>query len=541
MNTAAAHDLLQQLAAARRSLDAGDAPRAAASAFALLRLAPDDTAARLLHAESLLALGRAEEALASLDALHLYASNSNAAKPDGEVPRAVGVPSFNLEALLLRARALAHLNRPAGVTAALYEALALDPLHRPAVLALASIHLRDGCAEFAVPPLRNLLAAAPEDVHVASLLAEALVAAHRLGPAVDLLDAIDRGPQAMRRCPAAEAPAALWVARLCRAAGRTVEALELFSHLAALLPQDAGLAVEAAQLAAELGDDPRVVSLLSAALQHAADHPAALRLLAEQHMRAGRFPAASRLWFRLSRLDPAAALPLAGLLVSALCSNRVAFSDRVHAEFTARVPDAADRRALVAPLWQLAMPGRLQNELLHNSGSHSIDALSVLLHEASDTLGRQLESRPNFADLHYHAAVCTEALGDEEPAIASLDRALKINPGYIAAAKRRLHLLFAKEDFAAAESLLDDLAARRPGSVELLEGRVTLAVFRSDIPGAAAQLAAAPLDRSEKSALANRVTTHLTNLNHAPAATQWRRTFTSDLGPDAPAPLHLAA
>ncbi len=537
MTTDLAHQTRKLIRDSQQHLAAGDAPRAAEVAAAALRQSPSDIAARLAHAEALLQTGDADEALRTLDAAHLYAHAEHSGgspfspKPGDEVPRIpAGSPSSSrhtLASLVLRAAALARLHQPDAARSALREALVLNPLHRAAVLALAAIELRQQQPDRAIAVLSRYHRATPHDRRAAELLAEACESAGDLAGALALFATLGRSPAAMAHVTIDRAAEALHIARLCRAAGSTRDALDIFAHLLTILPDDAPLALEAAALATATGEDRLAVAWLTAAIHARPDFAPLRRALAEQHMAAGRFPAAARLWFHLTRLADPEPIAFAGLLVCSLCANRIGFADRVRRQLTDRL-SADARRDLVAQMWRLAMPGRLQLELLRGPASHSHDTLSLLLREASTTFDHQLATR-NHADLHYHAAVCHESLGDEDSAGRALDSALALNPRYIAAARRRARLLLAQHDLPAAAALLDAARAGKPHSTELLDLQLTTEILTGNLAAAIDQLRSAPLDRDHKSAIASAIADELTALNPT-AAHQWRRTVATDLG-----------
>jgi tetratricopeptide (TPR) repeat protein len=479
MTTFATEQADRRLERAARLLAVGDAAAACDLAADVSRAQPDHLRARALHARCLLALHRPSEALAAIDAAHWVMQSE-----DQFDPRTIGATL-----LVLRSEALGRLGRTEQATETLEQALRANPRHPVALRRLASACLDNGSPERAIRLLKRLLARRPNHAPAWRMLAQSYEAINCPDLAAGIYEQLDQ------RCRT-EAPnstarrARLWrIARLHRQAQRYPEAAVALERLLELDPHDAELATEAARIAVELGEDRDVLRYCRLALTGRPDHVPARVILAEQHLRAGRFASAGYEWWRLLRRSrDHATQATAGLIVAATCAERWALADRLIAELS-QTASSEDRHRHLSHLWQLATPGTLLRDVRRGAKANDHSrVLPALLADASDTLEEHLAQHPDHADRHYHLAACRRALGDSDGAAVSLDRALRINCGYVAAARQRVELLLGEANLAAAEQVVRALAETRGEEdlswldlslcIEAMRGAVAEAVTR---------------------------------------------------------------
>lgn len=479
MTTFATEQADRRLERAARLLAVGDAAAAGDLAAEVTRRQPDHLHARALHARCLLALHRPGEALAAIDAAH-WAMQSD----DQFDPRSIGA-----KLLVLRSEALGRLGRTAEATDALEQALRSNPRHPVALRRLAAACLDHGSPERAIRLLKRLLNRRPGHVTAWRMLAQGYEAINCPDLAVGIYEQLDRhgrtdAPDSTAR------RARLWrIARLHRQAQRFCEAAVALERLVDLDPHDAELATEAARVAVELGEDRDVVRYCQLALTSRPDHAPARVILAEQHLRAGRFAAAGYQWWVLRRGDEHATQATAGLIVAATCAERWALADRLIAELSVSASSELRHRHL-SHLWQLATPGTLLRDVRRGAKARDHSRmLPGLLTDASETLEAHLAEHPDHADRHYHLATCRLALGDADGAAVSLDRALRIHCGYVAAARQRAELLLGEANLAAAEQVVRALAeARGDEDPSVLDLSLCIQAMRGSVAEAVARL-----------------------------------------------------
>ena len=461
MNVGELERIDRRLEEAERRLNAGDAAESARQVGRIVAEHPDLLRARLLQARALLGAGEPAEALATLNAADWY----------HQVDQAVGgIVDDRVTAAMLRAKALANLDRVEDACAALHHVLEARPSNREARRRLAMLLVQSGQNDQAEVHLRKLLASWPNDIAGLRLFTNVCEAAGRCEQALEAWHRLCRVQQHERRTlaeaegaapgdPTVDQAAALRTARLQRKAGRLNEAAVTYAALIGDDPDDPEVACEAADLAVELGDDDAAVKYLLAALKGTPDHADALRRLAKQDMRCGRFAQAGRTWWRLSRRPCADGRALAGLAVCALTLGRDAFAERILRRLRT-THSRIERRELMAEMWRLATPGRLLNTLCYDEATGpGPTILTQLVDEAEQTLTAHADQHDAYADLHYHTAMCRRRLGDWTGAAESLDRALDLNGGYLAAGRLKVEMLLADRDPAAAGEAITRIVA----------------------------------------------------------------------------------
>lgn len=516
MNVRTELALASAMRQAHRLLECGDASSAAALAGRVVRRRPSSQQARLLHARALLELNRADEALRVIDGGDLYARLTSA---EGRTVRR----GLTIRRAVLRAEALIRLCRVADARKELTGVLELDPNHEAALRRLAMVLMEAGQWDEALGYLSQLLDLRRDDASVVRLMAEACEACGCVERALWLYK---RWATLRSKHGGTGDVLRLRLARLCRQADRLPEALE---HYDALLSQgdgwDASLCIEASEPAMELGDDARVVGYLTAALKRSPGNGQAMRRLAHQHMRSGRFAAAGGVWFRLWRGGgddgPFAHEALAGLHVCAVCCGRYGFARRVDERLRSSA-EGARRLRLIADQWLAAAPGRvLLASVGHSDTVVAEGGLSMLLSEAADTFCSQTLRYPDHADAHYHLGVCRAELGAAEDAADSLERALRINPRYVDAASARVSMMVSQGELDGAASLIDALAARRGEPHVLLEQRVGIDVRRGDIESGMRRLTEASPGRELVRAMVQRIADGLQAVGDEPLRRRW--------------------
>lgn len=508
MNPTATEQLNRLLDQARRDMDLGDAGAACGLASRVLRQQPDHIEARLVHAEALIELNRPEEAIASLDALELYLRD-----PQGQ-------PQINrrMEGLLLRAEALGRLKQLTESGQVLSDVLDAQPTHPRALRRLANLLMSLKRYDQAIAVIKKLRTLQPADVQLLRMLAEAYERIDCADLALGIYEQLDALHDAQASAPAGQ----LRQARLRRAARQLRHAADAYAQLMREEPEDAQLACEAAELSIELGDDAAATKYLDLALRQRPRHEQAMTMLAEQHMRCGRFAAAGRLWWRLWRADPTRASAMAGLVVCALCVNHNELAERAAGQL-ARLERTTGRRALLVKMWQLAVPGRLIQHMWQRAGCREHDqALDCLLDEAAETFESQINRKPDYADLHYHLAVCQRELGHDDLAAESLDRALHINSDYTAAIRQRVDLLLDQRCFSAARALLEASVARTNKAGQLMDLWLLTGAMAGEAESVLVELCEKVSDADRCKALAEQTEAELEQRGHTAALQAWR-------------------
>lgn len=430
----------QNLEHAQRRLRVGDAPGAARLAGEALAEAPHLCRARLVAARAQLRLGQPDDALRSLDAVDWYAEHST--------------DRTRLAARVVRAGALAQLDRTDEAIDELRAVLNDRPNHRGAALRLAALLLDSDRPDEAVAVLEHARHRRGTDRAAMRLLAEACERTGRDDRGLSLRRRLyregERGPTAVRR-----------IARLCVHADRIAEAFTAFDALHDKSAFDTDAAHEAADLAIEVGDTRRAMRYLDAALSIDPNDVFAAQRIAQLHLSCGRFADAARCYWRLSRRDDDDGRGLGGLIITALCAVRYGVADRCIERYAAAF-DMETRRTQMTELWLAATPGRLlEADDTTDESADSSDIFAVLVADAGRTIDRELSRHPDYADLHFHRAVCRGSLGDADGETESLDAALSINAGYVAAGRRRIARALRDGDVAEAHRVLNDLGERR--------------------------------------------------------------------------------
>mgnify|MGYP005838916279 CR=1 FL=1 len=390
-----------KLADAAAALDAGRAHDALALAEAVLRDLPDSPAARLLQARARIALHQPADTLASLDALEHYHADQRD-RPD--------VAMLRLDAL----RAAGSLTLALRLADRLATQYPDDPRpHRAAYEVALQLTRQDR----AVAALREVVRLCPSDAQAKRTLAQ-LVESTNPDEAIRLLagDAEACGPA--RR------------ARLLVAARRWPEAQDMYRQALRSSPQDATLLHEAGRLADDLGEDELAIARLTGARAWSA--------LGDAHLHGGRLTQAGRAYWRAIRSGGGASVrDWTGLKMCAIESGHRRAADRA-GMWLRRHASREERQRALGEMWphvaQAIALGRARaagTPVQHEAPS----PLRGLLRQAAATLLRQTRRHPRRADVHYHLAVCHDALEHRADAEHSVGRALQLNPRYVAASQ----------------------------------------------------------------------------------------------------------
>lgn len=413
-----AHDarVEHHLDLALSSLEAGLLAEAQTQIEASLRLDPGHLTARLVQARIHLAAARPVEALAAVEAMNLY-------HPAGAKSPQAG---------MLRAQALLHARMDAIARTQLQQLTTDFPDDvRPHRL-LAQLNLREERWDDAVQCLRHVVRLAPSDDASRRLLAQ-LIADSQPDASAKLLEDAGESSSATR----------LRLAELYRMTDRHRDAQSLYDQLLEQYPHDPSVWLSAGRLA----DGDGAVDLARRRLERAATlqgrgNSSAMSALALMHMHAGRFEAAGRCWFRVTRRTRDDMRAWAGLLVCAVMCGRIRLAQRAARPLEVQ-SSKSERRLLLADLWQRAAGGRVIAQ--HTAADEEVPAghansLDRLLRRAAEVFERQIHSFPRRADAHYHLAASREAIGQIDAAKNAVQDALDINPAYRAAANLRQRL-----------------------------------------------------------------------------------------------------
>jgi tetratricopeptide (TPR) repeat protein len=255
-------------------------------------------------------------------------------------------------------------------------------------------------------------------------------------------------------------------------------------------------------------------------------------MLAEQHLRAGRFAKAGYQWWKLTQRGGAREQAYAGLIVAAVSADRLRLADRLIARYEATC-DLSQRRRHLSHMWQLAMPGRLLTDLRNGTLSEDrSQLLPGLLADAADVLAKHLVDHVDHADKHFHLAMCRSAMGRNDLAAAGLDRALRLNSGYIAAARHRTELLLDESNLAAAAAVVASTIAARPDAeLSMLDLSLCITVMRGNVATAAEELSR--IDESHRHAIGASAVRLLERYASPRACRQWLTASSATMQTDA--------
>jgi tetratricopeptide (TPR) repeat protein len=504
MNTTGREHLHRLVDHARRQIELENSGSACQLACRVLRIDPSDRVARLIHAEALLMLDRPAEALASLDAAELYAQED----ADDEEAAA--------ERLLLRALAERGQGRMNACREAVEQVLARCPRKPRLLERLGTLLISIGESARAITVIDKLLELRPADPDALRLAADAREAADQPEQALAIYEQMDRLRAGTG--DSADQVERLRLARLRYRASQLAEASVAYDRLVEE-SDDPDLACEAGAVAVELGDDRRATTYLGKALQQRPRHDQALRMLAEQHMRCGRFAPAGRAWFRMLRMNPTDSRASAGLVVCAHCMQRTRLARRIEKRYrdSGRIDD---HRRRAAQMWLSATPGRLLGRLWQPDlrSGHS-GPLMTLLQESADAIAGELEGHREYADLHYHLSICHEMLHRPAEAGASLSHALHINRSYTQATRRKVLQLLRQQSHDAARAVLNAPEVRK--NRELLDLAIAVDVLQGRIKRATSRMSSSELSLKRRHQLAQSVTELVAQFGAPGTAEAW--------------------
>lgn len=454
---------------ADRLMAAGNACGAYELASRVVHDEPGHVRGRVAEAVALLQMGREDEALVTLDAAEMYAGTIEA---NAETTGADVDDEMIRTRQLLRAEILGRMGRNDDAAEVLKGVLEIYGQDREAMAALATLELDMGLGEEAVKLLKGLVEMCPNDRQLCRDLAEAYEITGRTEKAILVYEEMggcdvcweetilvgDRAVMGLRR------------ARLYRDAGRLCDAARVYGALiAGDASDDVQVACEAAAVAVEMGDDLCVMRYLENALSVSPGDRTAMRMLAEEHMRCGRFVQSGMAWWRLWRMDESDGDVLAGLIVCAMVAKRDRLADRMMAKLSEML-GIVERRRVLGRMWEEAVGGELLDDIIwRRQQPKSVEVLSRLLDETAGGIGQHIEEHSDRADMHYHLAMCYAGTDELESAAKSLDHALRINGGYVAAARMRVELLLGDKNYVAAGAVIESLRAVRSVDNELFD------------------------------------------------------------------------
>lgn len=463
----------EPLEAAERLLQVADAETALQALTAFLRDRPGHLRARRLQARALLQLNRVGQALETLDIADTYLRTG-----EDEAD-----PTERAEHLLLRSQAMGRLGRRDEAIVALESALEQRPDHIVALRRLVCLLYEMGNVDRAARLCTDLLELGGEEVSTLRLQARCYEAMDCADKALAIYQRLDRLEPKRH-----QSPVTLQTARLYHRTGRLIEAADAYAVLTRQSDDDVTLAVEAADLFTELGNDQRAMAYLEQAHRIRRDHTPALIRLAELTMRLGHFARAGRLGWGLWRQHGQTLHGAAGLMVCAYVAGRDKLANRCRSVLIEQF-SAEQRQEQVTRLWRLAMRGRLLVDFFEQRAAETGgEVLPALLREAEQTIAEHLTEHANHADLHYHRAVARRGIGQPEAAARSFERALRINGGYLAAASQRIDLHLAERNFDTAELLIHSVRRHRAQADALEEWELAISILRDGPDAAAAAL-----------------------------------------------------
>ena len=325
---------------------------------------------------------------------------------------------------------------------ALDDALALNPQHLPAQLALASVYAAQHRFAEANDLADSVRAADDTSLGALAVIGDTSL---ELGNYEDAAAAYHQLAAAERTAPV--------VARLARlawiegdndgAVERAEEALELSTGDALRPDRAAFYHFQLGHFRFEAGDGPGAVAALETARVVDPGNGGATEKLAAVHIAIGNVDAALDLYAELTAEGAAADVhgSYADLLFSVDRGDEAQTQEALALELAALTIDEvpAERRHLVG--FYLARDPALAVELAEadladRNGVEAYDTLAWALHhvgrndEAAQAIERALAEGTRSVWFHYHAGVIRHALGDDEMALMHIEEALAINPNF---------------------------------------------------------------------------------------------------------------
>lgn len=389
---------------------------------AALHLDPDHAEARLLEARIRLRRHEPKLALNALDNRDhtTPAPGSHAEKSDTAANRP--------DVAMLRATALAAAGK-IDLAVTIMEALGKEYPDDAGVLrALAGMQIHDQRGRDAAETLQRVIELDPAD-RAASRLRSDLLADHDPAAALEALGPIDASNR--RRA-----------ARLCKQNERFAEAEAHYADLLATLDAEGAaqpqLRREAAEVAEVMGENQKAIDRLEAVTKTAEmndqDAAEALRRTGRLHLNAGRWGEAARAYRQAVRRLPSDPEAWAGLVTVAHMAGRKRLMNRADKSLR-RLTEREERRNLLAKLYPHAIgtPISTADKSDELPAAVADSPLQRMLADASMVMAKSAEKHPNRADVHYHRAVCNMSRGETAAAGDSLEKALEINPRYVAA------------------------------------------------------------------------------------------------------------
>ena len=447
---------------------------------------PDNRDAQLRATRILLMAGRFEDAKARAQGL-------------------LDKNSKDVDAMLLRANAMAGLRDPAGAIAEIEEALKINPESTAALVNLGSVRMLTGEAKLAEEAFRQAVALEPDSVDAKLALANYLWAAERAAEAeATLKEVLAKEPQHLlanrmlgvlylstRRVTEAEEPlknvaetsksaaARFQLADYYAGTGRTQDAVGVLSALSSEQASFAEAEIRLAALDYAQSRVPEAHTRLDALLARAPNHSNALTLKAQWLTKENRLDEALERAKAAVAAEPQSAAAHFGLAVVHDRRREVADATKSYGEVLRLNP-----RAVAA---QVAL-SRLSLTSGDNSGAvryaeearqtqpSSMDARLALARSliaagnsarAESELAVLLKEVPTSAAVHAvhgtHQALKNNAAG----ARASFEQALKLSPGFLEALGGLTALDLAARAPAQAVSRLEGEIARQPTSAPL--------------------------------------------------------------------------
>lgn len=373
--------------------------------------------ARLMQARACLAMGEAGMAMAALD---IYEQRAGQALDQDATDR-------------LRAQALCAMGKAADAVQIVDALVARQPGAADVLQLAGGVYIAAGETEKAKIVFRGQLALKPDDAEAALMLADLWLEAGGQGKhhAIDLLiEAATNTQEAMARAQLLHA-----AAEICTQANRWADAETFYQQAADEMTPTAELWLSMARVADVCGHRPMAVKRIERASELKRLNSAQCREAAQVLMHAGDWGRAGWMWWKITQEKPYDVTAWAGLLICAQLTGHGKLRGRAHRKLSLHAAEA-ERRDALALMWQDAAVGQAVAKVIEDpepSRQEQDTALGRMLHRAANVLSGAAADHPQHADAHYHQAMCEHARGRDQAARKAVNRALAINPNYVAA------------------------------------------------------------------------------------------------------------
>jgi len=404
-HTTVAHLVMQ----ARAALDADLIADADAAVTIAVTREPANASARLVEAMVRLRQDRAPEAVLAMMCR------------DDLSPGTSDEP----EVAMTRVRALMQAGQTVTAVMLLEELRDRLPDDVRAYRMLAHAYLRAERQDDAIDSLRHVLRLSPSDLASRFMLVD-LLAESDPNAAIEYL--LDGGSEV------ADAALSLTLARLYRRAKRFREAEDTYADVVAICGDDADVLMEAAELPVARGEGVQALRWLHRAMLVADDDVPPRTAIATVLLEAGQRESAAWQWYLIARRRPQFAHAWAMVHAIAASFGRTRVMRHANAKLQ-ELLDPEQRHIHLAEAWlQVAGAAVIDDAMAGGQiAEPAASPLTAMLTRARDVFDAHAAIHGSHADVHYHLARCQHALGLNTAARASLERALTINPNYLAA------------------------------------------------------------------------------------------------------------